>query len=52
VLQPSPAPRFSRTPAQLGAPPSLPGQHSRMALQAWGIRDVDALIADGVVDEA
>jgi alpha-methylacyl-CoA racemase len=52
VLQPSPAPRFSRTPAKLGAPPSLPGQHSRMALQAWGIRDVDALIADGVVDEA
>ena len=49
VVQPAPAPRFSRTESALGEPPSQPGQHSRDALQAWGIRDVDALIAGGVV---
>ena len=52
VVQPAPAPRFSRTPAELGAPPSLPGQQSREALQAWGVHDVERLIADGVVHEA
>ncbi|HEX5523886.1 MAG TPA: CaiB/BaiF CoA-transferase family protein [Pedococcus sp.] len=52
VVQPAPAPRFSRTPAALGSPPSLAGQHSREALQAWGVEDVDQLIADGVVTQA
>ena len=52
VVQPAPAPRFSRTPAALGSPPSLPGQHSREALQAWGVEDVDRLVADGVVTQA
>jgi len=52
VVQPAPAPRFSRTPAGLGDPPSLPGQHSREALQAWGVDDVDRLVADGVVTQA
>lgn len=52
VVQPAPAPRFSRTPAALGSPPSLPGQHSREALQAWGVEDVDQLVADGVVTQA
>lgn len=52
VVQPAPAPRFSRTPADLGSPPSLPGQHSREALQAWGVEDVDQLVADGVVTQA
>ena len=52
VVQPAPAPRFSRTPAGLGEPPSLPGQHSREALQAWGVDDVDRLVADGVVTQA
>lgn len=51
VVQPAPAPRFSRTPAALGSPPSLPGQHSREALQAWGVEDVDQLVADGVVTQ-
>ena len=51
VVQPAPAPRFSRTPAGLGDPPSLPGQHSREALQAWGVDDVDRLVADGVVTQ-
>lgn len=52
VVQPAPAPRFSRTPAALGSPPSLPGQHSREALQAWGVEDIDQLVADGVVTQA
>jgi alpha-methylacyl-CoA racemase len=52
VVQPAPAPRFSRTPPGLGDPPSLPGQHSREALRAWGVDDVDRLVADGVVTQA
>jgi alpha-methylacyl-CoA racemase len=49
VVQPAPAPRFSRTPAALSTPPARPGEHSRAALSDWGIDDVDTLIADGVV---
>jgi alpha-methylacyl-CoA racemase len=48
LVQPAPAPRFSATPAELGAPPSAPGADTRTALTAWGIADVEALIADGV----
>ena len=51
VLQPAPAPRFSRTSATLTSPPSLPGQHSRTALQAWGVEDVDDLIESGAVTQ-
>ncbi|CAN7225653.1 CaiB/BaiF CoA-transferase family protein [Terrabacter sp. LjRoot27] len=47
VVQPAPAPRFSRTAAALGTPPSTPGADTRAALAAWGIDDVDALIASG-----
>ncbi|HET6626301.1 MAG TPA: CaiB/BaiF CoA-transferase family protein [Nocardioidaceae bacterium] len=49
LLQPAPAPRFSRTEATLGAGPSVPGGQSREALTAWGIEDVDALIESGAV---
>ncbi len=49
VVQPAPAPRFSRTGATLTRSPARTGQHSREALAAWGISDVDALIADRVV---
>ena len=48
VTQPQPAPRFSRTGATLGAPPPLPGQHTRAALAAWGVDDVDGLLERGV----
>ncbi|MFT4187440.1 MAG: CaiB/BaiF CoA-transferase family protein [Aeromicrobium sp.] len=48
VTQPAPAPRFSATPAELGAPPSAIGADTRAALTAWGIDDVDALIERGV----
>jgi alpha-methylacyl-CoA racemase len=47
IVQPAPAPRFSRTPAALGAPPSAPGAGTRAALAAWGIDDVDALLGSG-----
>ncbi|SFC13218.1 alpha-methylacyl-CoA racemase [Nocardioides terrae] len=53
LLQPAPAPRFSRTPPTLGAPPAAAaGAHTREALAAWGIDDVDALIDDGIAVEA
>ncbi|MEW1952729.1 CaiB/BaiF CoA-transferase family protein [Terrabacter sp. NPDC080008] len=52
TVQPAPAPRFSRTPASLGAPPSVPGADTRAALTAWGIDDVDALLASGAAAEA
>ena len=48
VVQPVPAPRFSRTEASLDAAPGRPGQHTRDALTAWGIDDVDRLIDSGV----
>ena len=48
VVQPAPAPRFSRTGASLGAAPGRPGQQTRDALTAWGIDDVDRLIHSGV----
>jgi alpha-methylacyl-CoA racemase len=43
--QPAPAPRFSRTPGGLSEPPPVPGQHTTEALAAWGIDDVQDLIA-------
>lgn len=51
--QPNAAPRFSRTPAAISAPPALPGQHSRDALADWGMgrEEIDQLIADGVVEQ-
>ena len=51
VVQPAPAPRFSRTPAQLSRPPAEAGQHSAEILADWGLstdeitqlRDDDAI---------
>ncbi len=51
VLQPAPAPRFSRTPATLTMPPTAIGQHGADALRAWGVRSVDELLAAGVLGE-
>jgi alpha-methylacyl-CoA racemase len=36
VVQPGPAPRFSRTPGQVQSPPADPGQHSDEILADWG----------------
>jgi len=52
VLQPGPAPRFSRTPAALSTGPTKAGAQSREALTVWGIQNVDALIEAGVVLQA
>ncbi|HYG92326.1 MAG TPA: CaiB/BaiF CoA-transferase family protein [Nocardioides sp.] len=47
-VQPQPAPRFSRTGARLGLPPApQAGAHTRLALEAWGIADVEGLIERG-----
>ncbi len=49
LTQPTPAPRFSRTAPSLTLPPPTPGQHTRAALAAWGVADVDGLVERGVV---
>ena len=36
VIQPAPAPRFSRTPAEIQSPPPEPGQHTEEVLLDWG----------------
>jgi alpha-methylacyl-CoA racemase len=54
LLQPAPAPRFSRTPAALSRPPARPGEHTREALLAWGIDlgRIGELVAHGVLAES
>jgi alpha-methylacyl-CoA racemase len=52
VLQPAPAPRFSRTAATLTSGPSVPGGQTREALTAWGVPDVDALLESGAAVQA
>src|SRR6478609_7816016 len=53
MVQPVPAPRFSRTEPTLTLPPSkAAGEHTREALTARGIADVDALIESGVAVQA
>ena len=53
LVQPQPAPRFSRTPPSLTSPPSPePGSDTRAALAAWGVADVDGLIERGAAVQA
>jgi len=53
LVQPAPAPRFSRTESTLGLPPApAAGAHTREALTAWGIEDVDALLESGAAVQA
>lgn len=48
IVQPQPAPRFSRTKATLSHPPAPgAGAHTREALEAWGVKDVDGLVERG-----
>ena len=51
VKQPAPAPRFSRTVAALDRPPAHPGQHTREALEDWGLQPdrIEALVASGAI---
>lgn len=54
ITQPAPAPRFSRTVADVPAPPAHPGQHTREVLGDWGFTaaEVDGLLAAGAVRDA
>lgn len=54
VIQPAPAPRFSRTVAQIPRGAADVGEHSREALKAWGFSDheIELLVAVGAVAQA
>jgi alpha-methylacyl-CoA racemase len=47
VVQPAPAPRFSRTPPAIAGPPPKPGEHTDAALADWGFgADEIAMLRD------
>jgi alpha-methylacyl-CoA racemase len=52
VMEPAPAPRFSRTPASAPSPPPGPGVHATGALLGWGLNqaDIDLLVEHAVID--
>ena len=54
VLQPAPAPRFSRTGADIAGPPPSPGEHTDTALADWGFspEEVAKLRETGAVTQA
>ena len=54
LVQPAPAPRFSRTPAALSHQPPLPGEHTAEGLADWGFdaEAIAALQASGAVGSA
>lgn len=51
VVQPAPAPRFSRTPGAIQRPPSCPGEDTDQVLSDWGFTDseVNDLRAAGAI---
>jgi alpha-methylacyl-CoA racemase len=51
VTQPAVAPRFSRTPGEIGAPPEPAGSHTVESLRGWAITDaaIDELLAAGAI---
>jgi alpha-methylacyl-CoA racemase len=51
VVQPAPAPRFSRTPGTLRTAPARPGEHTGQVLADWGFSaaQVDSLRAAGAI---
>jgi len=53
-LQVAPAPRFSRTPGELGLPPPSPGEHSADILRDWGFdeAEIDQLLENRAVVSA
>ncbi|NBU61021.1 MAG: CoA transferase [Actinobacteria bacterium] len=52
VVQPAPAPRFSRTQTSVSHGPVVAGENTREVLQSWGVKNVDDLIARGVVKQS
>jgi alpha-methylacyl-CoA racemase len=51
VVQPAPAPRFSRTPGAIQRPPARPGEHTEDGLRDWGFsaEDVSRLRAAAAI---
>jgi alpha-methylacyl-CoA racemase len=51
VVQPAPAPRFSRTVPEIAGPPPRPGEHTVEALSGWGFSadDIAHLNAVGAI---
>lgn len=52
LLEPAPAPRFSRTPAAPPSPPPVAGQHSDEVLASWGgfsAEEITGLRATGAI---
>ena len=51
VVQPAPAPRFSRTPSAIQRPPARTGEHTQEALRDWGFSpsDLEKLRTSGAI---
>jgi len=51
VVQPGPAPRFSRTPGAVSSPPSHPGADTATALAEWGLdpSEIEGLVSAGAI---
>jgi alpha-methylacyl-CoA racemase len=51
IVQPGPAPKFSRTPGKVRRPPAEPGQHTAEALADWGFSagEISALQSAGAI---
>ena len=54
IVQPAPAPRFSRTPGAIRRPPPRPGEHDAEALRVWGFSadEIGALRAAGALHKS
>ncbi len=52
IMQPAPAPRFSRTPGSIGAAPPAPGAHSRDVFDSWDVAGADAFLEAGALVDA
>ncbi|SNT11837.1 CaiB/BaiF CoA transferase family protein [Rhodococcoides kyotonense] len=53
IVQPVPAPKFSRTPAEVDRRPPLPGEHSTAVATSWGVdaTTIEAWLASGVISQ-
>jgi alpha-methylacyl-CoA racemase len=51
VVQPAPAPRFSRTPSKIQRPPARPGEHTEEGLREWGFSasELEQLRSSGAI---
>jgi len=52
IAQPGPAPRFSRSVAELRDSPPVPGEHTVDVFRGWGVVDVESLVQSGAAIEA